>query len=314
MRRRTCLALFLLWVGCASESSPASEPADAGMHEHDASREEDASQANADSGALDSGEQAGAGCDLSGVWVTQHVTTNTALGATQLATNWNYHRIEQDGTRVRIVDSLDCGYVVRGTTDVSLGDAALEAMAVHATNAVGVEGTLEPTGDGCELAMERIYTIRGANKAEFLDAVWQIGDAPKELDEFQLPANEAEGMEDWDDDGHEAITQLTGFGDRYTAQIDWHAFHGTLLLEDGQLGDVLGGEDVIFAEYDAIDSVSEETLEVLRTSSVPMSPGVGLMLRADDLEIVTSGEHPELDTCKNVQAMAVDAFGSPARP
>lgn len=314
MRSRTCFGLLsslICLLGCESESAPssiqsdASDAGDAGMHASDASEQD------ADSAAIDA-----SACDLSGVWVTQHVTTNTALGATQLATNWNYHRIEQDGTRLRIVESLDCGYVVRGTTDVSLGDATLEAMAVHATNAVGVEGTLElaDDGSGCALAMDRIYTIRGADRARYLDAIWEIGDAPKELSEFELPANEAEGMEDWDEDGHEAITQLTGFGDRYTAQIDWHAFRGTLPLEEGQLGDAIGGDGIIFADYDAIESVSDETLEILSTSSVPMSPGAGFLLRADDLEIVTSGEHPELETCKNVQAMAVAQLGSPPRP
>lgn len=310
MRGRPWLALGLLGLfGCDSEAALSGSGPDAATPEHDAST------ATSDDAGGD-GDAGASGCDLSGVWVTQHVTTNTALGITLLATNWNYHRIEQDGTRLTIVESLDCGYVVRGATEVSLADEALEAMAVRATNAVGVTGTLTPKGDGegCELAMDRIYTIRGANKAKFLDALWQIGDPPKPLGDIDLPANEGEGMEDWDGDGHEAITQLTSVGDRYTAQIDWHAFKGVLPLAGGRLGDVIGGEGEIDAEYDMIESVSEETMEILRTSSVPMSPGIGYMLRAPDLEIVTDGEHPELETCKNVQAFAVEQLGPPAKP
>jgi len=258
------------------------------------------------------------GCDLSGAWVTQHVTTNTALGAPQLATNWSYHVFEQDGTRVRIVDSLDCGYVVRGTTDVALADATLEAMAVKATHAVGVEGTLVPTdgGQGCELELDRIYTIRGANRAMFLDSVWEVGDPPRPLSAFTLPSDASDGMEDWDHDGHEGITQLTGLGDRYTAQIDWYALSGTLPLVDGKLGvDPIGTEPgVIVADYDARESVSMETPALLRTSSVPAPPGYGSMVRADRLARLREGESPELETCRSVQALAVQSFGDPPKP
>lgn len=302
--------LGLIGCGCGDDAATEASALDASAPEHDA-----AIDASTDAGA-DRDASSATGCDLSGVWVTQHVTPNTALGASLLATNWNYHRIEQVGTELTIVESLDCGYVVRGPTEVSLGDATLEAMAMRSSNGAGVHGTLTPTadGEGCELTMDRIYTIRGANKARFLDAVWQIGDAPKDLSDFELPADEAEGMEDWDDDGHEAITQLTSVGDRYTAQIDWHAFKGVLPLADGELGDVIGGEGVIDAEYDAIESVSEETAEILRVSTVSMSPGVGHMLRAPDLEIATDDDHPGLTTCKNVQAFAVEVLGPPAKP
>ena len=115
-------------------------------------------------------------------------------------------------------------------------------------------------------------------------------------------------------DGHEAITQLTGLGDRYTAQIDWHAFAGTLPREELASDDaIVGGEGVLHADYDAIESVSDETPALLRTSSVPMSPGYALMVRADALEVAT-GEHAELETCKRVQALAVERFGDPPAP
>jgi hypothetical protein len=273
---------------------------------------------HADAGAHDAGPdsggtRAGGGCDLRGMWIDQHITRNAALGAVQIATNWNYHRIEQDGERFRVVESLDCGYVVRGTTDVALSDATLEAMARYSTNAVGTEGTFAPTADGekCELAFDRIYVIRGANKERFLDAVWQIGDPPKELDEFDLPSNAMEGMEDWDNDGHEAITQLTGLGDRYSAEIDWHAMRGQV----PQHSDRFGGEGVISVDFDGLESVSTETIPLLQATSVSMSPGYGFLARVDDtLRVVDSGDHPELETCKNVQALAVEMFGDPPSP
>jgi hypothetical protein len=254
---------------------------------------------------------------MSGAWVAQHVTTNTALGAVQRSTNWSYLRFEQTGTQLRVVDALDCGYVVRGTTDVSLDDATLEAMARMSTNAVGVMGSVEPAGDGqsCAFSLDRIYSIRGANKAEFLDARWEIGDAPKPLSEFTLPTSEQDGMEDWDDDGHEGLTQLTGLGDRYTAQLDWHAFSGTLALEDGVLGaHALGGMGMLVADYDMLESVSQQTPALLQTSSVPEPPGYAQLMRADALVRESTGAHPELEACKQVQAFAVQHFGDPAKP
>ena len=53
---------------------------------------------------------------------------------------------------------------------------------------------------------------------------------------------------------------------------------------------------------------------LLQTSSVPMSPGYGEMVRADALEVVADGDHPELETCKQVQALAVASFGDPPAP
>lgn len=263
----------------------------------------------------DSGErsdaQTGPACDLTGSWVTQHHTRNTALGASQLATAWNYHRIEQVDGRFTIVASHDCGYVVRGTTDVALSDATLEAMARMSSTAVGSQGTFAASDEGntCDLSFDRIYAIRGADKARFLDAVWQVGDAPRPLSDFPLPTNAAEGMEDWDEDGHEGLTQLTGLGNRYHAQVDWHAFHGQV----PQHATTFGGEDMITVDYDVHEVVSEETPALLRTSSTPNSPGYGFMTRFDETT-VAAGPDQELDRCKKVQAAAVAAFGNPPAP
>lgn len=264
----------------------------------------------------DTGDDAGtssaaAACDLSGSWIAQRNTRNTALGVPQLSTNWSYLQIEQHGTHFTVVAGFDCGYVVRGTTDVSLSDTTLEATAQKASDAAGTKGTFMPTADGkaCELGFERIYAIRGANKAKFLDAVWKVGDAPKELPAFPMPTNAVEGMEDWDGDGHEGLTQLTGFGDRYTAQIDWYALHGQVPQHALQFG----GDGVLTADYDEHEALSKQTPAILQTSSTPMPPGYGFMLRADAAR-VTKGAHPELETCKNVQARAIEKFGDPPAP
>jgi hypothetical protein len=121
-------------------------------------------------------------------------------------------------------------------------------------------------------------------------------------------------MEDWDEDGHEGITQLTGFGDRYTAQIDWFALSGTVPLADLAQSGWFGGEGVIAFDYDERESVSAETAPLLRTSSVPEPPGYGYLIRADELAADASGDHVELELCKRAQSLAVETLGDPPAP
>jgi hypothetical protein len=252
-------------------------------------------------------------CDLNGRWITQHVTRASALGTVQVATNWHLHRIVQQGERFTVSEGMDCGIAVRGTTDVSLSDATLEAVAVRSLDATGVSGRYALSADGqtCELQFERTYAVRGADRARFIDAVWKVGDPDKPLSEFQLPQGAADGMEDWDQDGHEGITQSTGFGDRYGMQIDWYAVHGVAPLRSSQFG----GEGSLALDYDVRESVSSETSALLQSTGTSISPGYALMVRVDgELSVVEDGERPRLQTCKNVQALAVAKFGNPPSP
>jgi hypothetical protein len=253
---------------------------------------------------------ADAPCDLTGEWILQHVTRNSALGAVQTATNWHYHRIAQQGDRLTITASVDCGFTVRGTTDASLPDATLEAVALRSPNATGVAGTsmLSADSQSCSLAFDRAYSIRGADRARFLDPIWKVGDPPKDLSEFTLPTSAADGMEDWDSDGHEGVTQTTGFGERYGMQIDWNAVRGQAPLHPTKFG----GEGVLALDYDVRDSVSAETAILLQTSGTPMSPGYAFMARVDG-ELEPIDVQGALPFCKQVQALAVAEFGDPAR-
>jgi hypothetical protein len=257
-------------------------------------------------------------CDLSGRWIAQHVTRNSALGAVQAATSWHLHLVVQRGERFVVTQSMDCGFAVRGTTDVSLPDATLEAVAVRSLDATGVSGSYAPSADGqsCAFEFDRSYSLRGADRTRFIDPVWKVGDPPKALSEFKLPTNAADGMEDWDQDGHEGITQTTGFGDRYSVQLDWYALHGQTPLRARQFG----GEgsvavDYVAVDYDERESISSETSALLQNVGTPMSPGYASLVRVDgELDVVETGEHPRLQTCKNVQALAVAKFGNPASP
>ncbi len=250
-------------------------------------------------------------CNMNGSWIMASSTINTALGASQIATGWGYLEITHSGDRFAVQRGYECGLVVRGSADVSMGDRTTEELAKRTR--WGREGSfkLDASGNACQFDLDRSYIIRGADADRFLWDLWQPGDAPKPLSEFTLPTNEAEGMEDWDEDGFEGITHLTALGDRYVAQLDWNEVSGSVPPDS----DEFGGPDVLVVDYDSLEVLSSQTAIVLQVTSTPMPPGWAHWARVSpELVLVESGEHPELDTCKNAMALAVEKFGDPPRP
>jgi len=253
-------------------------------------------------------------CDMTGVWIVAQVVFAQSLGASQKSVNWFYHDITQDGDRFTITKSLNCGFRVTGTTTVTLPSDTLEALAINTSSSVGRQGTSVITGDGagCKIDLDRTYNLRAANKAMFLTDYWVIGDPPKPLSEFPpLPADTASGMEDWDSDGKEGFTLSTGLGNRYVAQRDWNEHHGVVPLADFSAGK-FGGESVMGAVWDAQESVSNDTDPLLRVGSTPNNPGWAWYAKVgDQLQIVQDGPRPVLETCKNVQRLALEIFPNP---
>jgi hypothetical protein len=252
-------------------------------------------------------------CDLTGTWVVVQISLAEALGAEQTTSTWFYHDIVDDGDGFTIVGGLSCGLRVTGTTTVTLEDDTLEALALRTsfTN-IGRRGIFRPNpqGTACELSLERTYILRGANMAQFLTSTWNVGDPPVELSAFPpLPPDAAAGMEDWDVDGMEGITLVSGFGGRYVAQRDWNEYAGTVPLGATEFG----GAGVVDVTWDGQEAVSEETSPILRTTATPINPGgrAWFWRVEDELEIVTDGPNPELETCKNVQRLALERFPDP---
>jgi hypothetical protein len=248
----------------------------------------------------------GAACDLSGRWIVVQVTHATAFGATQKTLSWYLHEIEQQGDTITIVHSLSCGFRVTGTTTVTLGQATLEALARKASDAPGRKGRFAPTASGaCALELERTFHLRGANLQTFLTDPWTPGD-PLELDDFPpLPANTAAGMEDWDGDQKEGITLSTGLGPRYVAQRDRNEEHGVVPAG----ASAFGGEGVVVVDWDVQERVSTQTAPLLQIGATPLGPGFSRWKRVgDELVVVTSGAHPELETCRHVQELALSAY------
>lgn len=265
---------------------------------------DDDSGAHGDAGPTGPDANVGNGpCDMTGVWIAEQHTVSTAIGADQNTTNWYYYAITQTGDRFTVSSSLNCGFVVDGTTTVTLGDATLEALATMETAGPNRGGTFKLAADGqsCDFAFDRIYNLRGANKQMYLTSTWNVGDPPKPLTDFPPLPSAPPGMEDWDADGMDGVTLSTGLGSRYVAQRDWNEHQGDVPTHSA----AFGGDGVITVFWDSQEAISAETPPLLRVSSTPKGDGWARYARVDGrLTVVTTGAHPALETCRNVQRLA----------
>ncbi|HTM23032.1 MAG TPA: hypothetical protein VL172_21075 [Kofleriaceae bacterium] len=252
-----------------------------------------------DAGSAD-GAQVSEACNMTGRWVGEQHVVSTALSADQRTTTWYYYEITQTGGTFTMTTVMNCGLVVDGTTTVTLGDDTLECLARNEAAGNGRQGTFVQNGDSCEFHLDRSYNLRGADKAQYLLNTWQVGDDPIALSDFPALPSEPPGMQDWDDDAMDGVTLSTGLGNRYVAQRDWNEHDGTVPTFASEFG----GEGVIDVTWDAQEAVSLQTSSFLRTGATPVQGGWARYTRADDLVVVTTGDHPELDTCRNVQQYA----------
>lgn len=236
-------------------------------------------------------------CDMTGRWIAEQHTVSTALSTDQNTTNWYYYEITQEGDRFTVVDSLNCGFVVDGTTTVTLDDATLQALAGTENAGPGRQGTYAVSGDSCAFSFDRTYNLRGANKNTFLLDVWDVGDPAKPLSEFPALPSAPPGMEDWDGDNMDGITLRSGLGNRYVCQRDWNEHSGTT----PQFASQFGGDGVIVVKWDSQEGISNQTSPILRTTASPKGDGWSRYARVgDNLTIGAT----DLATCRNVQQLA----------
>ena len=245
-------------------------------------------------------------CDMSGVWIAEQHVTSTALSSDQNTTTWYYYKITQTGDAFTVVDQLNCGLVVDGTTTVSLQDATLEALAPQEFAGLGRAGTFKASADGqhCDFTFARMYNLRGADKATYLTNSWKVGDAPKPLSQFTALPTAPPGMQDWDKDNMDGITLVSGLGNRYVAQRDYNEHAGTVAQFASKFGSQ-SGADLITVKWDTQEGISTQTSPLLRVTATPKGDGWARYARADQtLTVVKTGAHPALDTCHNVQQLA----------
>jgi hypothetical protein len=235
---------------------------------------------------------------MTGRWVIEEHTTSMALGAEQRKTAWSYVDVTQRGETFTIDRGLPCGYVITGTTTVTLPDATLQALALQDSVGAGRRGRFAPTSDGqrCDFALDRMYHLRGAHRHLYLLDHWRVGDPPRPLTEFPPLPEAPPGMEDWDLDLMDGFTQRTGLGDRYIAQRDWSEHAGAA----DRFATRFGGEGAVTVRWDSQEAVSDQTPVLLRTVATPHGDGWARYVRADDLDVAGG----ELATCRLVQARA----------
>jgi hypothetical protein len=242
-------------------------------------------------------------CNMTGRWIAEQHVTATALSSPQRTTTWYFYEFSQTGDRFTATRAMNCGLVVDGTTTVTLDDATTEALAKNEIAGPGRGGTFKLSNDGnsCEFVLDRMYNLRGANKATYVTNVWNVGDPPRPLSDFPPLPTAPPGMEDWDGDNMDGITLRSSLGNRYVAQRDWNQHSGRVPT----FAPSFGGDGVISVEWDTQEGISTQTSPILRVTATPAGNGWARYARADDtLTVIDSGQHPELETCRNVQQLA----------
>ena len=83
------------------------------------------------------------------------------------------------------------------------------------------------TSSGCQLGIEKRYTVRGATVSFYMDPSQPMPSAS------QQASGTTPGWEDWDMDGNPGITLTVGeggtnIGELYCAQRDWNQFAGAV--------------------------------------------------------------------------------------
>jgi hypothetical protein len=245
MRGSLCasaLALAMALCGCTAEDKVL-EADDSGVNSGDAGGNgassgglSDANGGNANGGNANGGSDGGANngttggvasdpeCDMNGIWIGRQITRSVALGAGQFANNYYYLELTQNGDEVVVSKHFDCGIVVRGTVTVQLSRATLEALMTRNLQQ-GRAGSLKKNGDRCDFAMERFWSVRGANEERFTPSPRNTTMSIAAVAAANpLPTKDnTDGAEDWENDGVLGVAWQVSLGNsvRNTVQRDW---------------------------------------------------------------------------------------------
>lgn len=166
-------------------------------------------------------------CDMNGRWLVAQRVVAQALGVEQASHGWFYYEIRQDADQVTVTKGLQCGFDV--TAIGALGanvDSHLSwpAILTHDID-TGRRGTMTVTASGCQLDVEKRYTVRGATVSFYSDVSQPMPTVS------QQASGSTPGWEDWDNDGHPGITlAVSGLatGHLYVAQRDWNQWSGAV--------------------------------------------------------------------------------------
>ena len=166
-------------------------------------------------------------CDMNGRWLVASRVLAQAIGQTQASHNWFYYEIRQNGDRLTVTKGLNCGFEVVAVSALGANvdsHLAWPSLLLHDSD-TGRAGTMTVAGAGCQLDLEKRYTVRGATTSYYDDPTTTMPTAT------QQAKGCTPGWEDWDMDGHPGITlTVTGAasGHLYCAQRDWNQWGGAV--------------------------------------------------------------------------------------
>ena len=266
--------------------------------------------------AADSGGDAGSraedpGCDLTGIWMADQITVSQALGRAQSSNQWMYLEFKQSGTAVEVTKHFDCGIEVHGSAIVTTSRATTQALIGHNVQN-GRKGTLVRDGDNCELAVDRFWSVRGADESRFLpNPSRDSNDSLRTVDKRSpLPTTRnTDGAVDTENDGQLGVAyQVAGnlWGTRNTVQRYWTRWHTDA---DHQIpaSDDWTDELVVRTEFDYEESVLSPKSGLLISNSSPKSSAKHVVkLRflgrdASDTRAAAIAKDTDIETCYAIQ-------------
>lgn len=164
-------------------------------------------------------------CDMSGRWLGTIHNVTDALGQLQYSHTYLYYEIQQTGTAFTVSKGLHCGDDAVGAGDfaatVDLSGSWSGAMA--RVQHMGRAGTSEEVSGGCQIALDKWYTVRGATVPHYLDPSTTLPTAD------EPGSDAAPGWEDWDMDGNPGVTGVISgvvSGKIFTAPRQWTQMSG----------------------------------------------------------------------------------------
>jgi hypothetical protein len=256
-------------------------------------------------------------CDFTGIWIADQITVSQALNLPQSSNQWMYLEFKQSGSAVEVTKHFDCGVEVRGSVTVTMSRATTQALIAHNVQN-GRKATLSKDGANCEFAVERFWSVRGADEAHFLpNATRDSNDSIEAVDMLKpLPTmNNTDGAVDTENDGRLGVAyQIAGnfSGTRNAVQRYWTRWYSdaeyAIPASDDWTSDL-----VIRTEFDNEESVLSPKSGLLLSDSMPKFGAKHVLkLRflgrdSSDPRVAAIVKSTDIDTCYAIQdAMPAD--------
>jgi hypothetical protein len=190
----------------------------------------DASSSGVVEGPFEGGTPTSPQCNMNGRWLVALRVLADALGQTQASHNWFYYEVTQDADQLTVTRGLHCGYEVVAVSSLgaNVSSQACWPDFLQFDTDTGRAGTMEVTASGCELNIEKRYTVRGATTSYYQDPTTILPTLPERATP-SLP-----GWISWCNANNPGITLvITGSasGNLYCVQRDWNQYSGAVAAD-----------------------------------------------------------------------------------